>query len=158
MSTDAIVMLRDDHKAVKKLFTTLKGHDVSVVPDICRELTVHAEIEETIFYPAVRECIDMLDVNEAYEEHGVAKTLIAELSAMDPSDDYYEAKAVVLMEMVEHHIEEEEGEMFPEVREAFGRNRLQELGEQMADAKARVQADAPVVSPAVASKDRITVG
>lgn len=127
-STDAIVLLKNDHKAVKQLFKKLKGHDTSVVPDMCRELTVHTEIEEKVFYPAIRECIEMLDVNEAYEEHLVAKRLIEDLKGMSPDDDTYEAKAVVLMEMVEHHIEEEETEMFPDVREAFGRNRLQEIG------------------------------
>ena len=65
MSTDAIVMLKDDHKAVKRLFSQLKKHDTSVVPDICRELTIHAEIEEAVFYPAIRDCVEMLDVNEA---------------------------------------------------------------------------------------------
>ncbi len=157
MSSDAIVMLKDDHRAVKKLFAKLKGHDVSVVPAICRELTVHAEIEETVFYPAVRECVEMLDVNEAYEEHHVAKVLIAELAEMDPADDYYEAKAVVLMEMVEHHIEEEEGEMFPEVREAFGRKRLQEIGVDLAAAKSRVLDGSTADSPLTASKDRVVV-
>ena len=135
MSTDAIVMLKDDHKAVKRLFSQLKKHDTSVVPDICRELTIHAEIEEAVFYPAIRDCVEMLDVNEAYEEHHVAKFLIGELEAMDPDDDYYEAKAVVLMEAVEHHIEEEEGELFPDVREALGRNRLQEIGLALLEAK-----------------------
>lgn len=130
-STDAIVLLKNDHKAVKQLFKKLKGHDTSVVPDMCWELTVHTEIEERVFYPAIRECIEMLDVNEAYEEHLVAKRLIADLEQMSPEDETYEAKAVVLMEMVEHHIEEEETEMFPDVREAFGRTRLQEIGAEL---------------------------
>lgn len=137
---DAIVLLKEDHKRVKGLFKKLKAHDVSVVPDICAELTVHAEIEEKIFYPAIRECVEALDVNEAYEEHHVAKVLIAELESMSPDDEAYEAKAVVLMEMVEHHVEEEEGELFPDVREAFGRNRLQELGAELEAMKADLTA------------------
>lgn len=128
---DAIVMLKADHKAVKALFKKLKGHDVSVVPKICQELTVHAELEEKVFYPAIRPVMEELDINEAYEEHHVVKFLIGELESMSSTEDNYEAKAVVLMEMVEHHVEEEEGELFPDVREAMGRTELKDLGAQM---------------------------
>jgi len=141
---DAIVLLKNDHKKVKALFKKLKAHDVSVVPDICTELTVHAEIEETIFYPAIRGTIEKLDVNEAYEEHHVVKVLIDELRSMSPDDENYEAKAVVLMEMVEHHVEEEEGEMFPHIREALGRKRLQEIGTVLEARKAELR---PAASP-----------
>lgn len=137
---DAIVLLKNDHKVVKGLFKKLKGHDLSVVPDICDELTVHAEIEERIFYPAIRGHVENLDVNEAYEEHHVAKVLIEELQALTPDDDSYEAKAVVLMEMVEHHVEEEEGELFPDVRDALGRNRLKEIGAELEALKADLKA------------------
>lgn len=135
---DAIVLLKADHKKVRGLFKKLKGHDLSVVPDICTELTIHAEIEERIFYPALRGKVEDLDVDEAFQEHHVVKVLIGELEAMSANDDMYEAKAVVLMEMVEHHVEEEEGELFPDVREALGRKRLQELGVELAELKASV--------------------
>ena len=135
---DAIVMLKDDHKRLKGLFKKLKGHDVSVVLDICTELKIHAEIEEKVFYPAIRPHLEKLDVDEACEEHHVAKVLIRELEAMRASDDRYEAKAIVLMEGVEHHIGEEEGELFPDVREALGRNRLKEIGQEMADLKVTI--------------------
>lgn len=135
---DAIVMLKADHKVVKGLFKKLKGHDVSVVPKICKELTVHAKLEETIFYPAIRPLIEALDVNEAYEEHHVVKFLIGELESMTSKDDNYEAKAVVLMEMVEHHVEEEEGELFPDVRKSMGRNELKELGTRMTALKTKL--------------------
>lgn len=128
---DAIVMLKEDHKRVKQLFRKLEGHDLSVIPKICAELTIHAEIEEKVFYPAIRGEVEALDVNEAYEEHHVAKVLIRELEKMSPKAERYEAKAVVLMEMVRHHIDEEEGELFPDVREALGRNRLKEIGAEM---------------------------
>lgn len=128
---DAIVLLKADHKKVKGLFKKLKGHDLSVVPDICTELTIHAEIEERIFYPAIRGEVEDLDVDEAYQEHHVVKMLIAELEKMTPKDDMYEAKAIVLMEMVEHHVEEEEGGLFPDVRGALGRKRLQEMGTEL---------------------------
>lgn len=133
-------MLKADHKAVKALFKKLKGHDVSVVPKICQELTVHAEIEETIFYPAIRPVMEELDINEAYEEHHVVKFLVGELESMSAKEDNYEAKAVVLMEMVEHHVEEEEGELFPDVREAMGRTELKDLGAQMEALKKKLLA------------------
>jgi hemerythrin superfamily protein len=130
---DAIVKLREDHKAVEALFKKLEKDDLSVVPDICAALTQHAYLEEQVFYPAVRrEVDDTLDeVLEAVEEHHVVKVLIGELEDLTPTDDAYKAKATVLMEMVRHHVEEEEGEMFPQVREALGRKRLQEIGSEM---------------------------
>lgn len=138
---DAIVMLREDHARIKKLFTKLKGGDLSVVPEICDELTVHAEIEEHVFYPAIRNEVDETDdiVLESFEEHHVVKILIDEIRALSPSDERYKAKATVLMENVEHHVEEEESEMFPEVREALGRKRLVAIGEDMAAYKATLE-------------------
>lgn len=130
---DAIVMLRNDHKTVESLFKKLDKDDVSVVPEICAALTQHAYIEEQVFYPAVRaEVEDELDdVLEAVEEHHLVKVLVAELESLTPSDETYKAKATVLAELVRHHVEEEEGEMFPRVREALGRRRLTEIGAEM---------------------------
>jgi hemerythrin superfamily protein len=135
---DAIVMLREDHKNVEKLFKALEKDDLSVVPQICEELTVHAQIEESIFYPAVRaEMEDSAeDIGEAVEEHHIVKVLIEELQAMAPDDEAYKSKATVLMELVRHHVDEEESELFPEVRSELGRSRLQELGEQMEQERA----------------------
>jgi len=134
---DAIVMLKEDHRSVEKLFKAFEKDDLSVVPDICEALTVHAHIEETVFYPAVRgEVADTSDdVGEAVEEHHVVKILVGELEDMSPDDEAYKAKATVLMELVRHHVEEEEDELFPEVRSALGRNRLRELGEQMEEVR-----------------------
>jgi hemerythrin superfamily protein len=134
---DAIVMLRDDHAAVEKLFKKFESGDLAVVPRICDELEIHAELEEEVFYPSVRAEVDEQDdeVLEAVEEHHVVKLLVAELRALEPSDETYRAKATVLMENVRHHIEEEEGEMFPAVRSALGRKRLQEIGERMSSAR-----------------------
>lgn len=131
---DAIVMLREDHKAVEKLFKKLEKDDLSVVPEICKSLTHHAMIEEEVFYPAVRAEVENTEdeVLESYEEHNLVKTLISELEAMTPDEESYKAKATVLMELVRHHVEEEEGELFPQVREAMGRKELQEIGEKMA--------------------------
>jgi hemerythrin superfamily protein len=139
---DAIVMLRNDHKEVEALFKRLEKGDLSVVPDICTALTRHAIIEEEEFYPAVRAEVDgaLDDVLEAIEEHHVVKVLVTELEALTPSDETYKAKATVLMELVRHHVEEEETEMFPEVRHALGRKRLTEIGERLEKAKAALTA------------------
>jgi hemerythrin superfamily protein len=137
---DAIVMLRADHKEVETLFKRLEKDDLVVVPAICAALTRHAHIEEQVFYPAVREGVEgALDgVLEAVEEHHLVKTLIGELTALPADHETYKAKATVLMELVRHHVEEEEGEMFPKVRQALGRKRLTEIGEGMYAAKASV--------------------
>lgn len=134
---DAIVMLRDDHKAVEKLFKTFEAGDLSVVPEICDQLELHAELEEQIFYPQVRAEVQDTDdeVLEAVEEHHVVKVLVAELRELSPDDETYKAKATVLMENVRHHVEEEEGEMFPAVRTALGRKRLQEIGALMSESR-----------------------
>jgi hemerythrin superfamily protein len=130
---DAIVMLREDHAAVKKLFTRFDKGETGVVPTICDELDRHAALEEAYFYPEVKDVIPGRDlVLESIEEHHVVHMLIAELRALDPADERYRAKATVLVENVRHHIEEEESELFPAVREAFGRKDLQEMGLRMA--------------------------
>lgn len=133
---DAIVKLREDHKAVEKLFKQLEKDDLTVVPEICVALSLHATIEEEVFYPAVRSEVvgELDDVLEAIEEHSLVKGLISELNTMTADEETYKAKAIVLMELVRHHVEEEEAEMFPRVREALGRRRLQELGDGFAAA------------------------
>lgn len=140
MSTDAIVMLKDDHKQIRRLFrefqdagekaTTTKGR---IVDKILEALTVHTYIENEGMYPAVRELLPAVedDVLESYEEHHVADVLCMELAAMKPDDERFDAKTTVLIENVEHHIEEEESEWFPQVREALGRKQLQEIGMRM---------------------------
>lgn len=130
---DAVTMLRGEHREVEKLFKKLEKGDLSVVPTICEELTQHTRKEEEVFYPAVREQVEdeTDDVLESLEEHHVVKTLIRELGEMSEDDERYEAKATVLMEMVRHHVEEEEQDMFPAVREAMGRKELQALADRM---------------------------
>lgn len=135
---DAIVMLRDDHKTVERLFKLFEKGDLSVVPEICEALTVHADIEEIVFYPAVRaEGGDAKeDIGEAVEEHHVVKILIAEIKQLSPDDEAYKSKATVLMELVRHHVKEEEDDLFPTVRSELGRNRLLELGDEMVQLQA----------------------
>ena len=138
---NAINLLMQDHKAVKALFAQYEGlSDRSfatkkkLADQICQELTVHTQLEEEIFYPAVRRPIhdgDLMD--EALVEHASAKELIAQIAAMDPDDDLYDAKVKVLSEQIEHHVKEEEGDMFPKVRKADVD--LDALGQQMAARK-----------------------
>jgi hemerythrin superfamily protein len=149
---DAIVLLKDDHKNVAKLFKDFeKLHKADgtptakkrIVDQVIKELTTHAYIEETIFYPAAREAVPETaeHVLESVEEHHVVVWMLSELMHMDPSDERYDAKMTVLMENVRHHVEEEEQEWFPEVRKGLGRKTLQELGERMASAKAEAPSD-----------------
>lgn len=145
MSTDAIVMLKEDHKEVKKLFRQFQqaGQDATaekgrLVEAIIEALTVHTFLENEVMYPEVRRLLPALDqdVLESYEEHHVADVLCAELAAMGPQDEHFDAKTTVLIENVTHHIEEEEQDWFPKVRAGLGRKQLQELGERMAQLRA----------------------
>ena len=124
---DAVSLLIDDHKKVKKLFRQYeklaKADDtegkVDVANQICEELTVHAQVEEEIFYPAAREAIKDDDLlNEAEVEHSTAKDLIAQIQEMSGDDPMYDAKVKVLSEYIDHHVEEEETEMFPKAKKA----------------------------------------
>jgi len=140
MSTDAIVILRNDHKAIKRLFKQFQGagEDATekkgeIVQRIIEELTVHTYLENECMYPEVRRLLPDLedDVLESYEEHHVADVLTAELAVMKPDDERFDAKTTVLVETVTHHIDEEEQDWFPKVREGLGRKQLQELGARM---------------------------
>lgn len=146
-TTDAIALLVEDHKKIRKLFKDFEklkevdGSDeakVALATKICSELTVHAQVEEEILYPAVREAIDDDDLmDEAEVEHTGAKDLISQLKDMKPGDDHYDAKVTVLGENIEHHIDEEEGEMFPEAKKA--KLDMMELGKQIAARKKELQ-------------------
>jgi hemerythrin-like domain-containing protein len=133
-AVDAIVLLKEQHRAVEKMFKAFARGDLSVVPDICDALERHAELEETTFYPFVRAEVpdETAAVLEAFEEHLIVKRLVAELRELTSKDEAYAAKATVLMENVRHHVREEEDEMFPVVRSALGRKRLTELGDRLA--------------------------
>ncbi len=144
MSTDAIVLLKADHKEIREQFRrfTAAGENAAaakgkIVDKIIELLTVHTYIENEVMYPRVRELLPDLedDVLESYEEHHVADVLVVELSMMRPDDERFTAKTTVLIENVDHHIDEEEKEWFPKVREGLGRKVLQELGADMLEAK-----------------------
>ena len=138
-STDAVALLTNDHQEVKDLFERYEDlaqadsddeEKKNLAEEICTMLTVHATIEEEIFYPAARDAIDDESLlNEAEVEHQSAKDLIAQIQASDPSDALYDAQVKVLGEYVNHHVEEEEGELFPRVKEAD--LDLDELGAEM---------------------------
>ncbi len=124
---DAVTLLMEDHKKVKKLFKEYeklsKKDDidgkVDIAMQICEELTIHAMVEEEIFYPAARAAIHDDDLlNEAEVEHATAKDLIAQIEQMSGDDPMYDAKVKVLSEYINHHVEEEETEMFPKARKA----------------------------------------
>jgi hemerythrin superfamily protein len=140
MSTDAIVILKDDHKKIKKLFREFESAGDNavaakgrIVKRIIEELTVHTYLENEVMYPEVRKLLPDLsdDVLESYEEHHVADLLCAELAVMDAGDERFDAKTTVLIENVTHHIDEEEQDWFPQVREGVGRKQLRELGTRM---------------------------
>src|SRR3954454_17147044 len=146
MSNDAIVLLKQDHQEVRRLFRDFQGagenaekRKQQIVNKIIELLTVHTHIENEVMYPRVRELLPDLedDVLESYEEHHVADVLVMELAAMKPDDERFDAKTTVLIENVTHHIEEEEQDWFPKVRAALGRKQLAELGEKLLVAKAK---------------------
>ncbi|MDQ2950068.1 MAG: hemerythrin domain-containing protein [Acidobacteriota bacterium] len=120
-SKDAISILKADHDRVKKLFDNFedaksRSAKKKIVTEALTELKVHAAVEEDLFYPAVRKKLAKPMMNEADEEHHVAKVLIAELDSMTGSEDHYDAKFTVLSENVRHHIKEEENEMLPQAK------------------------------------------
>jgi iron-sulfur cluster repair protein YtfE (RIC family) len=145
MSTDAIVLLKEDHQEVRKQFRAFRKSGQTavqkqgIVDTILELLTVHTYIENEVMYPRVRELLPDLedDVLESYEEHHVADVLCVELATMDATDERFDAKTTVLIENVEHHMEEEEQDWFPKVREGLGRKQLQELGEELLEARKR---------------------
>ena len=142
---DAIALLTEDHKRVQQLFKEFEAlgdkatsSKRELAEQICNELTIHTAIEEEIFYPAAREAIDDDDLmDEADVEHSAAKDLIAQIQEMDADGSHYDAKVKVLGEEVEHHIGEEQDEMFPKIRKSD--LDLKALGAAMAERKAELQ-------------------
>jgi hemerythrin-like domain-containing protein len=136
---NALEYLKHDHDKVKRLSEQFEGAKddaakAAAATDAIALLKVHTTIEEEIFYPAIRKEAEDVDdiVAEGIEEHHVADTLIAEIEGLRPTDEAWEAKVKVMFESVEHHVGEEEDDMFPKVRESLPATRLQELGTEMA--------------------------
>jgi hemerythrin superfamily protein len=138
-ANDAIALLKADHKEVSDMFEkfeTARSTKEKLAQQICQALTVHAQIEEEIFYPAAREALgedgkDLLD--EAKVEHSSLKELIAAIEASSPQDDLFNAHVKVLGEYTRHHVKEEEGELFPKLRKSD--MDLKGIGEQLAARK-----------------------
>jgi len=131
-------LLKKQHRQVEKLFKQAEKAQSrqrrQLMEQIVEQLKLHTKIEEEIFYPAVRElgtskAEEMID--EAFEEHHVVDLVLAELPKVDPEDERFEAKMTVLSELVQHHVEEEEGELFPMAEKKLGAERIKELGQQM---------------------------
>jgi hemerythrin-like domain-containing protein len=145
-SMDAVTMLKDDHDKVKKILsdldsTTERGVKTreELFSKVKQELEVHETIEEEIFYPALKEHPKAKDiVLEGYEEHNVVDMVMEEITAVPYDDETWGAKFTVMKENVEHHIEEEEDEMFPQARQVFSKDELVELGERMQARKAEL--------------------
>ena len=165
-TTDAITLLKEDHRSVEKLFKEFEGakgegRKQKLAHQICLELTVHAELEEKIFYPACKGTVDEDELKEGYVEHDAAKLMIAEIEANEGADDeYFDTKVHVLQEEIEHHIKEEEGPggIFAQARK--GDLDMKALGEQIAERKKelmeRYKADG-LPQPKLKTMDEVSV-
>ena len=165
-SQDAIALLKEDHRTVEKLFKDFEGakgegRKEKLAKQICLELSVHASIEEEIFYPACEGIVEEDLLKESYVEHDAAKLLIAEIEAANGADDeYFDAKVKVLQEEIEHHVEEEEqaGGVFSQARK--GKIDLDSLGEQLAARKKELTASykaSGVPQPDLTTMDEVSV-
>ena len=144
---DAIALLKQQHREVKEMFDRFenmtdraKVSKKKLADEICNALIMHTTIEEEIFYPATREASEETEdmIDEAVVEHASAKDLIAQIMEMDPGDDLYDAKVKVLGELIEHHVEEEEKEMFPKTRKL--KLDLKALGQEMKARQMEIEA------------------
>ena len=163
---DAIALLKADHRAVEELFEKFekasgRERKRKLAEEICLELSVHAEIEEEIFYPACEGKVDDDLLKESYVEHDGAKVLIAEIMNGGPSDEYYDAKVKVLQEEIEHHVEEEEKRLeglFAQARKAD--LDLDGLGQQLASRKAELAEQfkaSGIPAPRLTTMDEVSV-
>jgi len=163
-SQDAIALLKEDHRAVEKLFKEFEGakgdgRKQKLAQRICLELTIHTMTEEEIFYPACDGKVDEDLLKEAYVEHDAAKVLVAEIEAGEGrDDDFFDAKVQVLSEEIEHHVQEEEKELFPKVRKAD--IDLDVLGQQLAARKRELQKEfkaSGVPEPELKTMDEVSI-
>ena len=146
---DPIALLKKDHDEVEELFEQYDkagdeayAHKQTLFAEIREALRVHMDIEETIFYPAVKAVRDEElkdEVREADEEHHLVKILLGELSKMTPKDEQFDAKMTVLKENIEHHVEEEETELLPDAKKALSAELLEQLGDEMEERKESLQ-------------------
>lgn len=141
--TDALTLLKHDHGEVKQMFAKFqkaRSRKEELAQDICSELTIHAQIEEHIFYPEVKTIAELEDsVLESLEEHRQMKEMIARLKGMSASDERFEPDMKVLQEDTEHHVKDEETEMFPKVKQGMDKGRLADLGQRLEQMKAQLK-------------------
>jgi len=144
-SIDAISLLTDDHKAVKKLFREFEEANERskgrLAEQIREELEIHTQIEEEIFYPETRSAAEEM-IAEAIEEHHVVDALLMEIEELEPGALEFDAKMKVLIENVEHHAEEEEKELFPKVKKAMGEEAMRDMGQRMSRLKTELKRQA----------------
>jgi hemerythrin superfamily protein len=163
---DAVALLKEDHRRVEELFAKFErasgeGRKQKLANEICLALSVHARIEEEIFYPACEGKVEEDLLKEAYVEHDGAKLLIAEILAGEPSDEFYDAKVTVLQEQIQHHVKEEEKRLeglFAQARKA-GLD-MDALGEQLAARKTELTAEfeaSGIPGPELATMEEATV-
>lgn len=148
-SKDALTLLMEDHKAVDKIFKQFEklkkggGGDAEkaeLVRSVCASLTVHATIEEDLFYPTMYDAADAEDLlHEAEVEHATIKDLVSQLEEMEPTDELFDATVLVLAEYVRHHVKEEEGEIFPKAKKA--KVDLDALGERLMERKRSLEGE-----------------
>ncbi|HEY9619287.1 MAG TPA: hemerythrin domain-containing protein [Crinalium sp.] len=150
---DILALIEADHRKVDQLFEEISSTKGAKKIQECfnqiyKELTLHAEAEELVFYPAMREYDETEDyIEEAEEEHDEAKVLLEEMKSLKPGDDEFQSKLQELIAAVKHHVEEEENEIFPAVREAMEDEELQQLAEEFQQSKAKLE---PEVAAAIA--------
>jgi hemerythrin-like domain-containing protein len=145
---DAVKLLKQDHDEVKKMLTDLENTTERAektrtegLATLKHELEIHEAIEEEVFYPALKEHPKTKELAlEGYEEHHVVDMVMAEIEGVEPNDETWMAKFTVMKENLEHHIEEEEGEMFPQAEQVFGDSELDELGDRMQARKEELKA------------------
>jgi hemerythrin superfamily protein len=150
---DILTLIEADHRKVDQLFEEIESSKGAKKIQDCfhqiyKELTLHAEAEELVFYPAMREYEETEEfIEEAEEEHNSAKILLEQMKALKPNDDEFKTKLQHLIESVKHHVEEEENEIFPAIRECMEDEELSQLGEEFQQAKTKLQ---PQVEAALA--------
>jgi hemerythrin superfamily protein len=163
-SHDAIALLKEDHRHVEKLFKDFEsakgeGRKEKLAQQICLELSIHTKIEEEIFYPACEGKVEEDLLKEALVEHDAAKLLIAQIEAgSGQSDEFFDAKVQVLSEEIEHHVEEEEKELFPQVRKAD--LDLNGIGERLAQRKKELMQEykaSGVPEPELSTMDEVSI-
>ncbi len=138
---DAIELLKQDHKKVEKIFSEMEKSEArqKLFPELDRELSVHAEIEEKIFYPATKEAEPTRDlVLESIEEHKQIKMVLSDLEKTDKTTEVWGAALKVLKEDVMHHVGEEENELFPKVKKVLSKQQLEDLGTRMEQLKVQL--------------------